>query len=123
MSQPTKGRFAYEGLDRTIHEKARLSILTSLMSHSDGLSFADLKQLCDLTDGNLSRHVKVLVDAGFVDMEKGYEGNRPHTHCIITKEGQRQFLDYVNVLEGVVRDAARKEKQKKKSKKLNFRAV
>ena len=55
-----QGRFAYEGLDRVIHEKARLSVLTSLVAHPKGLVFGDLKQMCGLTDGNLSRHLQVL---------------------------------------------------------------
>ena len=98
-------RFSYDGLDRVIHEKARLSILTSLMTHPKGLAFSDLKRLCGLTDGNLSRHIKVLQEAKLVDVTKGYEGNRPHTSCAITAAGQKQFLDYVSVLEQVVRDA------------------
>lgn len=98
-------RFSYDGLDRVIHEKARLSILTSLMTNPKGLAFTDLKRLCSLTDGNLSRHIKVLQDAKLVKVTKGYEGNRPHTSCAITAAGQRQFLDYVSVLEQVVRDA------------------
>ena len=56
--------FSYEGLDRVMHEKARLGLLTSLMAHPKGLAFADLKQLCGLTDGNLSRHLQVLQEAG-----------------------------------------------------------
>ena len=79
--QSQEARFSYKGLDRTIHEKARLSLLASLVSTPKGLSFGDLKRLCGLTDGNLSRHVKVLVEAGLVEMEKGYANNRPHTHC------------------------------------------
>ena len=74
-------RFGYDGLNRTIHERARLSLLTSLATHPKGLAFGDLKDLCGLTDGNLSRHIKVLHDAGLVDIKKGYENNRPHTHC------------------------------------------
>src|SRR5881296_769512 len=54
------GRFAYEGLDRVIHERARLSVLTSLAAHPKGLAFGDLKRLCRLTDGNLSRHLRIL---------------------------------------------------------------
>ena len=54
------GRFAYEGLDRVLHEKARLGIMTSLVGRPEGLIFADLKRLCALTDGNLSRHLDVL---------------------------------------------------------------
>src|SRR5579871_3427959 len=73
--------FSYDGLDRIIHEKARLGLMTSLMAHPKGLAFADLKQLCGLTDGNLSRHLQVLQEAGLVEVTKGYEGNRPHTSC------------------------------------------
>jgi DNA-binding MarR family transcriptional regulator len=100
-------RFAYDGLDRVIHEKARLGLLTSLMVHPRGLAFADLKQLCALTDGNLSRHLQVLQEAGLVEVTKGYEGNRPQTSCRLTKAGRRRFLDYLAVLEQLVRDAAK----------------
>jgi hypothetical protein len=59
MSKTESAPFSYDGLDRVIHEKARLGLLTSLMAHPKGLAFADLKQLCGLTDGNLSRHLQV----------------------------------------------------------------
>ena len=101
------GRFSYEGLDRVIHEKARLSILTSLAAHPKGLAFADLKSLCGLTDGNLSRHLQVLQEAEFVELQKGYDRNRPLTVCRLTPAGRRRFLDYLAVLEQVVRDAAK----------------
>jgi predicted ArsR family transcriptional regulator len=99
--------FSYDGLDRVMHEKARLGLLTSLMAHPKGLSFADLKQLCGLTDGNLSRHLQVLQEAGLVEVTKGYERNRPHTTCRLTKTGRKRFLDYLAVLEQLVRDAAK----------------
>lgn len=102
----SKGRFAYEGLDRVIHEKARLSILTSLVAHPKGLLFGDLKQLCDVTDGNLSRHLQVLEEAGFVSIVKSFERNRPQTACRITADGRKRYLKYLDVLEQVVRDAA-----------------
>ena len=72
-------RFSYEGLDRVIHEKARLGLLTSLVGHPKGLLFGDLKQLCGLTDGNLSRHLQVLQEEGLVAIDKRFEGNRPQT--------------------------------------------
>jgi DNA-binding transcriptional ArsR family regulator len=99
--------FAYDGLDRVIHAKARLGLMTSLMVHPKGLAFADLRQLCGLTDGNLSRHLQVLQEAGLVEVTKGYEGNRPHTSCRMTKTGRQRFLDYLAVLEGLVRDASK----------------
>ncbi len=54
------GSFSYDGLDRVLHEKARLGILTSLFTHPEGLVFNEIKALCALTDGNLSRHLQVL---------------------------------------------------------------
>ena len=101
----TSGRFAYEGLERVIHEKARLSIMASLASHRDGLVFADLKELCALTDGNLSRHLQLLTESKLVEVWKGYKNNRPQTLCRLTNEGRKRFLEYVNVLENVVADA------------------
>jgi DNA-binding MarR family transcriptional regulator len=100
------GRFAYDGLDRVIHEKARLGVLTSLVAHPKGLVFGDLKELCGLTDGNLSRHLQVLEEAGLIAIEKGYDRNRPQTLCRITDKGRRRYLDYLKVLEQVVHDAA-----------------
>jgi DNA-binding HxlR family transcriptional regulator len=100
------GRFAYEGLDRVIHERARLSVLTSLIAHPKGLRFGDLKQLCALSDGNLSRHLQVLQEARMVEIAKGFDNNRPQTNCRITALGRRRYLEYVEVLEQVIRDAA-----------------
>jgi DNA-binding MarR family transcriptional regulator len=100
------GRFAYAGLDRVIHERARLSVLTSLVAHPKGLLFADLKQLCALTDGNLSRHLQVLQEAKLVEVLKGFNHNRPQTVCRITPQGRKRYLDYLAVLEQLVRDAA-----------------
>ena len=99
-------QFAYAGLDRVIHERARLSVLTSLAAHPKGLRFGDLKQLCGLTDGNLSRHMQVLQTAGFVEVVKSFEHNRPQTFCRLTAEGRRRYIEYLAVLEKVVRDAA-----------------
>jgi DNA-binding MarR family transcriptional regulator len=99
-------RFAYEGLDRLIHERARLGLLSSLIANPQGLRFSDLKQLCALTDGNLSRHLQVLQAAKLVEISKGFEHNRPQTICRITVKGRKRYLDYVTVLEQVVVDAA-----------------
>jgi DNA-binding transcriptional ArsR family regulator len=101
----TLGRFAYEGIERILHEKARLSILTSLVTHPGGVLFNDLKGLCSLTDGNLSRHLQALQEAGLVEVCKGFQGNRPQTLCRFTPDGRKRFLDYIAVLESVVADA------------------
>jgi len=99
------GRFAYEGLQRVIHEKARLSILSSLATHPAGLVFNDLKRLCSLTDGNLSRQIQLLQETGLVEVWKGMKKNRPQTLCRLTEQGKGKFLEYIRVLEGVVADA------------------
>jgi DNA-binding MarR family transcriptional regulator len=104
--KPPAGRFSYECLDRVIHERARLSILTSLVANKRGLLFGDLKRLCALSDGNLSRHLQVLVEAKLIGVSKGFENNRPQTVCRITALGRARYLEYVEVLEQVVRDAA-----------------
>ena len=83
-----EGRFAYEGLDRVIHERARLSVLTSLITNPRGLTFGEFKQLCALTDGNLSRHLRVLEKAKMVEIVKGHDRNRPQTVCRITPSGR-----------------------------------
>src|ERR1700722_15152838 len=98
--------FAYEGLDRAIHERARLGILTSLVAHPKGVVFGPLKQMCGLTDGNLSRHLNVLEEEGIVETIKSFPNNRPQTLCRITTKGRQRYLDYLKVLEKVVRDAS-----------------
>jgi DNA-binding HxlR family transcriptional regulator len=102
-----EGRFAYEGLDRVIHERARLSVLTSLVTNPKGLIFNDLKQLCSLTDGNLSRHLRVLETEKMVQITKGHDHNRPQTICRITPTGRKRYLEYLSTLEQVVKDAAK----------------
>ena len=100
------GAYAYEGLDRVIHERARLAILSSLASNESGLTFNDLKDLCALTDGNLSRQLQVLKEANLLDIEKGTSGNRPQTICRLTRTGRKRFLEYIAELERVVSNAA-----------------
>ena len=104
--QVDSGRFSYDGLNRVIHEKARLGILTSLATHADGLLFPELKDLCDLTDGNLNRHLQVLREADLIETWKRGEGKKSQTLARITAEGRRQYLAYLQVLESVVTDAA-----------------
>jgi DNA-binding transcriptional ArsR family regulator len=99
------GRFAYEGLDRVLHEKARLGIMTSLVTRPEGLLFSELKKLCALTDGNLSRHLDVLREAGLVEVWKGFENRRPQTLCRLSADGRARFLAYLEELEQVIRDA------------------
>jgi DNA-binding MarR family transcriptional regulator len=98
--------YAYRGLDRLFHERARLGIVTSLAGHADGLGFTELKALCGLTDGNLNRHLQVLEEAGLVSIAKSRDGNRPCTQCRLTGEGRARFADYLTELEQVLRKAS-----------------
>lgn len=99
-------RFAYRGLDRVIHERARLSILASLLAHPKGLAFGELLELCDLTDGNLSRHLQLLQSARLVAVTRQTGAGRPQTRCRLTAAGRRRLLEYLTVLEQVLLDAA-----------------
>ena len=100
-----KGTFAYEGLDRVLHEKARLGMLTALLNRPDGQLFTQLKELCSLTDGNLSRHIQVLSEAGLIEVWKSRESGRPQTLVRLSKQGRREFVAYLAELERVIRDA------------------
>jgi DNA-binding MarR family transcriptional regulator len=113
------GRFAYNGLERVIHERARLSIMTSLVAHPHGLLFSDLKDFCALTDGNLSRHIDVLKEAGLIEVWKGLKNNRPQTLCRLSDVGRRRFTEYINVLENVVSDAVRSAAERAADKTIS----
>lgn len=105
-SNATVARFAYEGLDRLIHERARLGVLTSLMTHPSGLSFVELKKLCALTDGNLARHLQILEAEKMVRISKEADGGRAQTTVRITVAGRSRYLEYLTILEQVVKDSA-----------------
>ncbi len=100
------GRFRYDGLDRTLHERARLGVMASLVTATEGRLFAELKRVCGLTDGNLSRHLEVLRRAGMVDVWKGFDNRRPQTLCRVSAKGRRRFRAYIRELQRIVRDSA-----------------
>ncbi len=81
-------------------------MLASLAAHPQGLRFNDLKRLCGLTDGNLSRHLALLQASGVVEILKDFHRQRPRTTCRITAEGRTRFAAYLNQLEQVIADAA-----------------
>jgi len=113
-----QGRYAYEGLERILHERARLGILASLMAHPEGLVFGAIKELCALTDGNLSRHLTVLRDAGLIEVWKGTEGGRGQTLCRLSTVGRERFMAYLAELESVIRDAAPRPKESERDEGL-----
>ncbi len=98
--------FAYDGLSRVIHERARLGVLTCLLTHPRGLPFPEMKKLCALTDGNLNRHLQVLQEALLVSLTKGPDRDRPQTFYRITALGRKRYLEYLAVLEQVILDGA-----------------
>jgi predicted ArsR family transcriptional regulator len=98
--------FAYDGLSRVIHERARLGVLTCLITHPRGLPFPEMKKLCALTDGNLNRHLQVLQEAMLVSLAKSPDRDRPQTLYRITALGRKRYLEYLTVLEQVIVDGA-----------------
>ena len=88
-------------LDRVIHEKGRLAIM-SMLAASPELSFTELRDALEMTDGNLTTHIRTLQEAGYVAVSKSYQKNRPLTTCSLTAPGKKAFTSYVNLLEQIV---------------------
>ena len=88
-------------LDRVIHEKGRLGIM-SLLAASPELSFTELRDSLGMTDGNVTTHIRTLQEAGYVSVAKTYERNRPLTTCSVTAAGKKAFTAYINLLEQIV---------------------
>ena len=91
-------------LDRVIHEKGRLTIM-SLLAASPELSFTEMRDTLSMTDGNLTSHVRTLQEAGYVSVSKSYQGNRPLTTCSLTTAGKKAFTSYINLLEQIVQQS------------------
>ena len=91
-------------LDRVIHEKGRLPIM-SLLAATPEMSFTDLRDTLKMTDGNLSVHIRTLQEAGFVSVTKSFHRQRPLTTCSLTPTGRRAFAQYIDLLEQIVRQA------------------
>ncbi len=91
-------------LDRVIHEKGRLPIM-SLLAASPEMSFTDLRDALQMTDGNLSMHIKTLQEAGFISVTKSFQRQRPLTTCSLTPGGRRAFAEYIDLLEQIVKQA------------------
>jgi len=108
MTHPTEtAPFAFEGLDRLFHERARLGIVTSLAGNPDGLAFSELKRLCGLTDGNLNRHLSALEEAGYVRIAKDMQRKRPVSICELTDLGRQRFIRYLSALESALEHGTR----------------
>ena len=92
----------YLQLDRVIHEKGRLAIM-SMLAASPELSFTELRDALGMTDGNLTTHIRSLQETGYVSVAKSYQNRRPLTTCSLTAAGRKAFADYINLLEQIVR--------------------
>ena len=89
-------------LDRVIHEKGRLAIM-SMLAASPELSFTDLRDTLGMTDGNITTHIRTLQEAGYISVTKSFQNNRPLTTCSLTAAGRKAFTQYINFLERIVR--------------------
>lgn len=94
-------------LDRVIHEKGRMAIMSILAAASE-LSFTDMRDTLEMTDGNLTTHIRTLQQAGYVAVSKSYQKNRPLTTCALTVVGRKAFAEYVGLLERIVKQAKAK---------------
>lgn len=88
-------------LDRVIHEKGRLAIM-SMLAATPELSFTELRDTLNMTDGNVTTHIRTLQEAGYLAVSKTYEKNRPLTTCSLTAAGRKAFTEYINLLEQIL---------------------
>ncbi|MCX6909992.1 MAG: transcriptional regulator [Verrucomicrobia bacterium] len=91
-------------LDRVIHEKGRLAIM-SLLAATPQMSFTELRDALNMTDGNITSHIRTLQEAGYVSVTKSFESSRPLTTCALTEPGRKAFANYINLLEQIVQQA------------------
>jgi DNA-binding MarR family transcriptional regulator len=89
-------------LDRVIHEKGRMAIM-SLLAANHELSFIELRQMLGMTDGNLSVHLRTLQEAGYLALTKSFQERKPLTTCSLTTAGRKAFSEYIDLLEEIVR--------------------
>lgn len=101
----TKKENNYQALEKIFHEPARLAIMSALCAAADGLTFTELKAECDLTDGNLNRHLKVLKENKVVRVKKAFVDDKPRTTAYLTAKGLDRFSEYLEALADVMKQA------------------
>jgi predicted ArsR family transcriptional regulator len=94
-------------LDRVIHEKGRLAIM-SLLAATAQLSFTELRDTLNMTDGNLTAHMRTLQEAGYVSVTKEFHGGRPLTTFSLTNSGKKGFTSYIDLLEQIIKQTKKK---------------
>ena len=92
---------AFLQLDRVIHEKGRLALM-SMLAATPELSFTEMRDTLKMTDGNLTTHIRTLQEAGYVSITKSFQNNRPLTTCSLTASGKKAFTNYINLLEQII---------------------
>ena len=102
----TKRDNPYAALKTIFHEPNRLAIMSALSCAVEGLSFTEIKQECELTDGNLSRHLKTLEEAQAISITKAFVDAKPRTTVFLSDAGRASFLEYLQALEEVLKKAA-----------------
>jgi DNA-binding MarR family transcriptional regulator len=117
MPKPTN---PYEAIKSIFHEPNRLAIMSALCNAGDGLSFVELKDECELTDGNLSRHLRALEEAKAVRITKSFVHSKPLTTVFLTDRGREHFLAYLQALEEVLKMAAESVVQEKDAAPVPF---
>ena len=95
---------AIEKLDRVIHEKGRLAIM-SLLAATESLGFKELKEQLRMTDGNLCVHMRTLEESGYISVRKSFVNRKPRTEYSLTASGRQAFRQYIETLEEIVREA------------------
>ena len=92
---------AFLQLDRVIHEKGRLAIM-SMLAAAPELSFTEMRDTLKMTDGNLTTHIRTLQETGYISVTKSFQNNRPLTTCSLTAAGKKAFTNYINLLEKII---------------------
>jgi len=95
------GPITPDHIDPVIHERVRLSIVSTLAMVQE-MSFKDLKERLSLSDGNLSAHARKLEEAGYIDVEKSFRGRRPYTAMRLTKKGRNAYQKYLALLKSII---------------------
>ena len=112
-----------KALERLFHEPSRLAIVSELAGVTAGRSFGQLKETCELTDGNLSRHLKLLAEEGVVEIEKSFVEAKPLTTVYLTDEGRERFLEYLSTLEDVLKEASKRARPVRRRRGVTARAL
>jgi DNA-binding MarR family transcriptional regulator len=103
-----------DALEKLFHQPTRLDLMSELCSSEKEKTFAEVKEACGLTDGNLSRHLQSLEKGGVIKIKKRFVDSKPQTTVMVTKKGRERFIAYLSALEDVLRESAKRAGVKSK---------